>query len=165
MQSGDIELNPGPPRNPCGVCSRAVAKTHRAVLCDVCEVWQHIKCVKNSPSDYVKLSTSDDSWNCPACTDKTTIFQFTDSFFEPVLSQTNPNPSVHTPAHSADCDNYHNINDSYVPSPDPEEDWGKIQPQYQESNSETNSSFSNLSETPTNSEDENIPDVSRIYVN
>ena len=60
MLSGDIELNPGPPRYPCGVSSRAVAKTHRAVLCDVCEVWQHIRCVNIAPSEYVKLNASDD---------------------------------------------------------------------------------------------------------
>ena len=159
MLSGDIELIPGPPRYPCGVCSRAVAKTHRAVLCDICEVWQHIKCVNITPSEYINLNASDDSWICPSCTDTTTIFQFSDSFFETMKPTTDINNSVHTPVHSTDCDNYRNINDSYVPSPDPEEDWGKTQPQYQESDAELNSTFSDLSVTGTNSEDENRFDV------
>lgn len=34
--SGDIALNPGPAKFPCKVCSKAVAKTHRAVQCDEC---------------------------------------------------------------------------------------------------------------------------------
>ena len=78
---------------------------------------------------------------------------------ETMKPTTDINNSVHTPVHSTDCDNYRNINDSYVPSPDPEEDWGKTQPQYQESDAELNSTFSDLSETGTNSEDENRFDV------
>ena len=152
MLSGDIELNPGPTRHPCGVCSRSVAKTHRAVLCDICDLWQHIKCVNISPSDYEKLSTSDEPWNCPKCTDKTSVFEFTDSFFEPVLPQTYDYPLVAAPAQSADCDRYQNINDSYVHPPDPEEDWGKIQPQYQESDSEIDLSSSASSDTDSGNE-------------
>jgi hypothetical protein len=34
---GDIATNPGPIKHPCGLCSRAVAKTHRAVLCETCD--------------------------------------------------------------------------------------------------------------------------------
>ena len=29
---------------PCSVCSRAVAKNHKAVKCDECDKWIHIKC-------------------------------------------------------------------------------------------------------------------------
>ena len=84
--------------------------------------------------------------------DKTSVFEFTDSFFEPVLPQTYDYPFVTAPAQSADCDRYLNINDSYVHSPDPEEDWGKIQPQYQESDSEIDLSFSASSDTDSGNE-------------
>lgn len=36
--SGDIELNPGPIKQPCSVCKKAVAVTHRALMCDSCEL-------------------------------------------------------------------------------------------------------------------------------
>jgi len=29
---------------PCGVCEKAVAKNHNALMCDVCDKWVHIKC-------------------------------------------------------------------------------------------------------------------------
>ena len=33
--SGDCQPNPGPVKYPCGECHKAVAKSHRAVLCDL----------------------------------------------------------------------------------------------------------------------------------
>jgi hypothetical protein len=44
--SGDISLNPGPVKNPCGLCAKPVAKNNRAVLCEGCNYWWHIKCGK-----------------------------------------------------------------------------------------------------------------------
>ena len=29
---------------PCGVCEKAIAKTHNALMCDICDKWVHIKC-------------------------------------------------------------------------------------------------------------------------
>ena len=29
---------------PCGICEKAVAKNHNALVCDICEKWVHIKC-------------------------------------------------------------------------------------------------------------------------
>ena len=29
---------------PCGVCEKAVAKNHNALMCDICDKWVHIKC-------------------------------------------------------------------------------------------------------------------------
>ena len=37
---------------PCGICNTAVAKTHRAVFCDVCNKWVHIKCTGITASQY-----------------------------------------------------------------------------------------------------------------
>ena len=45
--SGDVSLNPGPSVKPkCSVCSRTLARNHRAVLCDCCKGLSHIKCLK-----------------------------------------------------------------------------------------------------------------------
>lgn len=71
--SGDISLNPGPVKYPCGLCSKSVASNHRAMLCEVCYYWHHIKCVQISPSEYKLLSASEDSWVCSNCSS----FQFT----------------------------------------------------------------------------------------
>jgi hypothetical protein len=54
----DVNINPGPRRgsarvafkHPCSICYRSVAKTHRAVLCDSCDLWSHIKCTSVSPT-------------------------------------------------------------------------------------------------------------------
>ncbi len=34
--AGDIHLNPDPVKNPCGVCYRPLAQTHRKMTCDGC---------------------------------------------------------------------------------------------------------------------------------
>lgn len=68
--SGDINPNPGPPLNSpkCPICERAVAKTHRAIECDICLRWCHIKCGRVNPSEYNKLQLLDHFfWNCPFC--------------------------------------------------------------------------------------------------
>ena len=66
--AGDIQTNPGPTRNPCSACQKAVTKNHRALSCDSCELWCHIKCGNFSPAQYTQLQlTTNISWNCPAC--------------------------------------------------------------------------------------------------
>ena len=76
--SGDISVNPGPPKHPCGYCYKPVAKNHRAVLCEACNYWSHIKCARVSPTEYISLSNSDEPWLCGECNS----FKFTDSFFD-----------------------------------------------------------------------------------
>ena len=76
--SGDVSLNPGPVKIPCGGCCKAVAKTHRAVLCEACNYWWHIKCESISPSEYNVLGLSEDPWTCNQCN----TYHFSDSFFE-----------------------------------------------------------------------------------
>jgi len=60
--SGDVALNPGPVKNPCGFCHRAVASNHRAVLCEACYNWYHIKCAGIFPNYYTELANSEDPW-------------------------------------------------------------------------------------------------------
>ena len=58
-----------------------VAKHHRAVLCEACNYWSHIKCAKVSPTEYISLSNIDEPWICGECNS----FKFTDSFFDSSL--------------------------------------------------------------------------------
>ena len=48
-RSGDIDLNPGPDK--CSVCNKRIARNHRAVNCDNCSMWCHIKCASIKPSE------------------------------------------------------------------------------------------------------------------
>ena len=43
---GDISSNPGPKcKHPCEICSKTVRSNQRAVQCDSCNAWYHVKCM------------------------------------------------------------------------------------------------------------------------
>ena len=68
---GDIELNAGPVKNPCSVCHKPVAVTHRALKCDACKLRCHIgkKCANFPVAEYriiVDRKTAV-NWQCPPC--------------------------------------------------------------------------------------------------
>ena len=65
---GDISLNPGPVKNPCGFCWKPVAKTHRAIYCDGCFYWCHIKCAGITPDIYYRLGNDNNPWLCKTVT-------------------------------------------------------------------------------------------------
>ena len=54
MLSGDVNPNPGPVKNPCSVCKKAVAKHHCALPCAGCGFKCHIgkKCANITVKDY-----------------------------------------------------------------------------------------------------------------
>ena len=61
---GDIsQYNPGPgrqPKHPCTFCSKGVIATSKAVSCDTCDQWTHIKCTGYiSEAKYKILSIQD----------------------------------------------------------------------------------------------------------
>ena len=45
---------------PCGVCHKAVAKNHRAIECDICKSWIHIKCNNFDTNDYIFYQNNPD---------------------------------------------------------------------------------------------------------
>ena len=61
LTSGDVSLNPGPTINSsrCSVCIKNVARNHRALSCDQCELWCHMKCGRLKPSQYKHLQQKD----------------------------------------------------------------------------------------------------------
>ena len=52
---------------PCNLCNKPVASTHKALCCDICDNWVHIKCNSVSASDYELLKHSDSKWFCVKC--------------------------------------------------------------------------------------------------
>ena len=65
---GNVHLNPGPVSFPCTVCNCSVNCNHKALLCDGCQLWSHIKCVSVSTKMYEQLqSHAEFSWQCPSC--------------------------------------------------------------------------------------------------
>ena len=66
---GDVELNPGPVKYPCGWCSKSVRSDQESILCDFCQRWYHSKCERLPPSDYTYLCSESDSleWECSRC--------------------------------------------------------------------------------------------------
>ena len=61
---------------PCGVCGKRVGKRMRAIKCDLCNYWNHIKCDGVDPAQYETLKTCDESIShyCKLC--KEEIFPF-----------------------------------------------------------------------------------------
>lgn len=55
--------------DPCGYCNKAVAKNHRALQCDNCNFWFHIKCNNISPAKYsIYLDEeNNETWVCNEC--------------------------------------------------------------------------------------------------
>ena len=70
LTSGNVSLNPGPIINSsrCSVCMKKVARNHRALSCDQCELWCHMKCGQVKLSQYKHYQQKDYfNWNCPTC--------------------------------------------------------------------------------------------------
>ena len=77
LKCGDINPNPGPTKYPCACCERPCKNNQRALQCDGCNLWCHAKCTRVSQDEYNRLSSTDDTWYCNACTFK----WLSDSFF------------------------------------------------------------------------------------
>ena len=56
-----------PVRYPCGVCKQPVAKNHKGIQCDFCNLSIQIKCKSISPSSYENYLEDVSSWTCIEC--------------------------------------------------------------------------------------------------
>ena len=61
----------------CGLCSGAVLKGHKAVQCDICDMWIHNECSFIAETQYETVNNTNCTWICPKCE----FFNFSDSFF------------------------------------------------------------------------------------
>ena len=69
MLCGDIQSNPGPPY-PCVVCSKGIRSNSKAISCDNCLEWTHVKCTNSiSIKQYNQLCSNDSdfSFECNKC--------------------------------------------------------------------------------------------------
>ena len=65
---GDVSLNPGPVEDPCFLCKKECRSNQKAVQCDDCDNWYHVKCIGMKNCEYFDL-VSDPSvnWICTKC--------------------------------------------------------------------------------------------------
>ena len=61
---------------PCKICNKPVAKNHKAIKCDHCHLWVHIKCNKINKQTYNLLMEDNTAWYCINCTKS--IFPFSE---------------------------------------------------------------------------------------
>ena len=76
-----------PVKFPCGICCKPVACNHRAVQCDVCDLWIHIKCNSTSPNEYEKLMNSEEHWSCNKCFNENIPFSETPNEILKLINQ------------------------------------------------------------------------------
>ena len=53
---------------PCGICSKSVKENQKALQCDICDKWIHLKCNLLNLSTYEKLKHDPNPWFCLNCT-------------------------------------------------------------------------------------------------
>ena len=67
------------PKFPCGKCNLIVRKNHKAVQCDLCNYWTHIKCDGLDSHQYDKLKSTPDNeslpYFCKICSESIFPFQ------------------------------------------------------------------------------------------
>ena len=93
------------PKCPCRICEKNVSDKDKAVECDLCELWIHIKSKNINYLDYRFLQNSNESLYCIECC--STIFPFhsllsTKNFFCCCTNTDNNN------THWIDLENDHN---------------------------------------------------------
>ena len=49
---------------PCKSCSKSVAKSHKTICCDLCDIWVHTKCNKINTTTYNMLQNDETKWFC-----------------------------------------------------------------------------------------------------
>ena len=66
--SGDVNRNPGSIKDPCFLCNKGVGTTKKAIQCDDCDNWYHVKCIGTKKCEYsVIVSDPSANWICTIC--------------------------------------------------------------------------------------------------
>ena len=90
---------------PCKICNIDINNKDRAVQCDICQFWIHIKCNKLNYTDYKYPQGPNDPWYCISCCDE----------ILPFGTLTNKNLTmVNPPPVPDDHDCFTNNNDAYI---------------------------------------------------
>ena len=67
LHGGDISLNTGPIKLPCGKCAKSVRSNQDALLCEDCDVWTHSNCIAMSKQECYRLGNYTESWFGKTC--------------------------------------------------------------------------------------------------
>ena len=59
---------------PCSSCKNNVNQNHRAIQCDICDRWIHLKCNFLNTKDYENLKNSEESFYCIKCIESNLAF-------------------------------------------------------------------------------------------
>ena len=61
------------------ICAKNVHEKDKAIQCDLCEVWIHIKSKNLNYLDYRYLQSCDGSWHCIECCGTVFLFNYLSS--------------------------------------------------------------------------------------
>ena len=64
------------PKYPCGICAKTVSQRHKAIQCDSCNYWNHVKCDQISDKTYESLQKSEEPHYCQICKEQNVISTF-----------------------------------------------------------------------------------------
>lgn len=70
----------------CGVCVKFIQSNQKAIFCDLCKKWIHLKCTELSRVDYISLDGSPNEWFCSPCLQNLFPFNQIDDDIEFVLA-------------------------------------------------------------------------------
>ena len=93
-----IEPTEENPIYPCGICTKKVGQRHKAIQCDLCNYWNHIKCDGIDNNMYTALKKLDDLdlYYCKICRQE--IFAFNtlsdDQFFTSIVKNIDINENL-----------------------------------------------------------------------
>ncbi len=98
LTCGDVHPCPGPKtpnyKYPCGICFKPVKCNQKGILCDMCNLWHHIKCINMPVTEYFRLAENEEEpWECPNCQFP---YRFSDSFFNASVDDISVNVSVNS---------------------------------------------------------------------
>ena len=102
------------PKFTCRVCEKKASDKDKAVQCDLCELWLHIKCNNFNYLDYRYLQNSNKSWYCIECC--STIFPFNSLLSNKNFFSCCTNTDNNNNTHWIDLENDHNSSLSLKPS-------------------------------------------------
>ncbi len=76
LLSGNVHLNPGPPKTPkipCAICSKSTTTKQLSINCDICKQPTHRTCANLSLTEYRILNNTVTPWKCAQCKDLVNI--------------------------------------------------------------------------------------------
>ena len=63
------------PNNPCSVCSKNVNNNNRAISCDICDQWVHVRCNMLDAKDYTEMKNYlNKTFYCISCSNENMPF-------------------------------------------------------------------------------------------